>query len=333
MAIVNRYKGFSEGNTSTNQKRTHDSDFGENLTRNLVSINSSNSAGITNTYSNSFVNRFGASTHYNTNELQLVNSMVNETININGITVRYMPRSSKWTDEVWNERPESYFDKGTQMNMLLTSVAGFEGEGDVMTHYGIEFREEVVLKLGMHHFDERYKVYEQTAEADYVRSRPLEGDLIVIPFGISSLNRNQYVPKIFEITRVTTYHDGAFFQMGDNYQYKIRARLFELSHEKFGFNPDIKHQDKYENVSDITTKIELVDKVTTDNEGYHDIVADSDALKINKRADNVAIEIRSQFEESYKDGEKLKDVAPVIQDDYTARAFGYRGIIQNLDDI
>ena len=245
MAIVNNYAGFTLATQSDLQAKNTDSDFGENLNRSIQKINQDYaiSAGISNTYIDGYINQFGSTSKFSTNEQRFVQSMIRESININGITVRYMPRKSEYTDNVWNERPESVFDKGLQMDMMLVAAAGFEGEGDVMTQFGIEFREEVILSMAIPRFDQLYGAYENNLDSDsigqYHRIRPLEGDLIIIPFGRSAQNKNQYVPKIFEITRVTTYHDGAFFQFSDNFQYKIKARLFELSGEDLLFNPTV----------------------------------------------------------------------------------------------
>ena len=333
MTVRNRYQGFSLFYEEA--KRNRDSDFGSLRTRNLESINTANEANITNRYNN-YGNRFGSSNHYNPNELQLVQSMVTETINHNGMTVRYMPRKSDYPDDVWNERPESVFDKGVQIDMLLASTAGFEGEGDLMTQYGIEFREEVVMKCSIPRFESLYGEYMRD-NPDYYRVRPLEGDLIVIPFGISSLNGNQYVPKFFEITRVTTYHDGTFFQMGDNYQYKIKARLFELSYEKMGWQPKVQKVDVYdEEIEIVKTKPQQLEEnpVVVDDNGYVNITKDSEQIP-DTFADNHVLEKESQVRTVYDyEGNALEDKPKVTTKDYTAVAFGYaQGVINNLDDI
>jgi hypothetical protein len=346
MAIVNNYVGFTLATQSDLQRSDLDSDFGNNLNRSIQKINADYaiSAGIKNTYIEGYINQFGASSQFSTNEQRMVQNLIRETININGITVRYMPRQSTYTDEVWNERPESVFDKGLQMDMILVATAGFEGEGDVMTQYGIEFREEVIMSMAIPRFEELYSSYENNLDTDkkplYKRRRPLEGDLIVIPFGRSAANRNQYVPKVFEITRVTTYHDGAFFQLGDNYQYKIKARLFELSGEDLLFNPTVVQYN-----DDGTTEI-LADSETgrigrtmdvsetlDPDTNAIDIAKDSDAIT-DSWGDNYEIEKRSQEVELFDNaGKKLKENAKVITTDYTAKAFGYPSVISNLDDI
>lgn len=335
MAITNNFSGFNLYSTDTNLKRDRDSDFGTNLNRSISALNSTYStAGITNSYSEGYSNQFGASSHYSGNEQRMLQSMIKESINVNGITVRYMPRKSDYTDELLNEQPESVFERGLQMDMLLVSATGFEGEGDVMLQYGIEFREEVLLSVAIPRFEELYRGY-----SGVPRLRPLEGDLIVIPFGRTSDNNNQYIPKIFEITRVTTYHDGAFFQMGDNYQYKIRARLFELSGEDLEFNPKVTRttlQDSEIVVSgDSDSKIYRAtnDELVYDVNGEINITKDSE-LHLDSWADNNAIEKESQEQAVYNSsGVSLKDPKKVITTDYTARAFGYGGVINNLDDI
>ena len=330
MAIINRYKGFNENVTALNTKRDRDTSFGESVTRDLNSINTSNPAKISNSYSSNYVNKFGSSSNYSTNELQIIQSMVTENIQANGITVRYMPRNTGLYDEVWNESPESQFDKGLQMDMILDSAMGFEGEGDLMSQYGIEFREEVMLSLSITRFETLYGEY-LLNNPNYKRTRPLEGDLIVIPFGISSLNNNQYFPKFFEITKVSTFGEEQFFQYGDNFRYKIRAKLFELSYEKIGYNPTISHADVYGVHTPEETKITKVENISnlTATNYVYDIAKDSESV-VDNFGDNYEIEKASQVRQI----DNLKDKAKVITKDYTAIAFGYtKGVISNLDDI
>ncbi len=350
MAIKNNYAGFTIASTTELNDADNDSDFGVNLNRNIQKVNDDYAikAGITNTFVSGYINQFGASANFSTNEQRLVQNLIRESINVNGITVRYMPRSSPYTDEVWNERPESRFHRGLQMDVLLVAAAGFEGEGDIMTTYGIEFREEVILSVAIPKFEELYNNFDSDLKSGgdsddaetFKRTRPLEGDLVVIPFGRSAQNKEQYVPKVFEILRVTTYHDGAFFQIGDNYQYKMRCRLFELSGEDLEFNPRVVEYNK-----DGTQK-NLIDSDTgpiaraktglelTDSDSRNLNIADDSDDHFDSWADNKPLEERSQKQTVYdSQGEPLKDKGNVVTKDYTAEAFGYAGIINNLDDI
>lgn len=349
MAIVNNFLGFTVASQPELNAADNDSDFGVNLNRSVQKINQAYNyqAGIRNTYINGHINQFGASSAFSTNEQRLIQNMIRESININGITVRYMPRWSPYTDKVWNERPESRFHKGLPMDMMLVAAAGFEGEGDVMTQYGMEFREEVILTIAIPRFEELYKEYtdglrdnfdSETAEV-FARTRPLEGDLIAVAFGRSAQNRNQYAPKIFEILRVTTYHDGAFFQLGNNYQYKIRARLFELSGEDIEFNPTVIQYNpdgSQSTVVDVNTgpiarakdSIEFLDSDTRSINTNRDSDSQMDSWASNK-----FIEERSQVQEIFdNNGNKVENVTVIVKD-YGAQAFNVPGIIDNLDDI
>lgn len=346
MPVVNKYRGFTLATQSDLESADADPNFGENLNRSIQKINTDYaiSAAITNTYMEGYINEFGASSSFSTNEQRLIQNLIKESINVNGITLRYMPRHSDFTDEVWNERPESKFERGLQMDMILVASAGFEGEGDVMTQFGIEFREEIILSVAIPRFEELYSAYESDLDVEkrvkYARSRPLEGDLVVVPFGRSPQNKNQYVPKVFEITRVTTYHDGAFFQLGDNFQYKIKAKLFELSGEDLGFNPTVIQYNKdgtedrlidseFGYIARAKDVLEILDSDTK----RVDIAKDSDAV-YDSWADNYDIERRSQEVQLYdNEGKPLKEKAKVLEADYTAKAFGYPRVISNLDEI
>jgi len=349
VAIVNNFIGFNVATDADYARSDNDSDFGSNLNRSIQSINQAytTASGIRNTYTSGFINQFGASSAFSTNEQRLVQNMVRESININGITVRYMPRWSPYTDLVWNERPESRFHRGLSMDMMLVAAAGFEGEGDVMTQYGMEFREEVIMTIAIPRFEQLYgeftndmlSQYDSEDAKKFERTRPLEGDLIAVAFGRSAQNKNQYAPKIFEILRVTTYHDGAFFQLGNNYQYKIRARLFELSGEDLEFNPTVV---QYNNDGTQKTLIDSdTGPIARSKDPLFFLDSDKRIINTNKDSDmhfdswssNRAIEERSKQQEVFDNyGTKVENV-PVIVQDYGAQAFNVPGIIDDLDNI
>jgi hypothetical protein len=336
MPIVNRFSGFTLATPTDYTTVDKDSEFGENLNRDINSLNSG-TASITNSYLPNHINRFGASSNYSMNEQRFVQSMITESININGITVRFMPRYATHQDEIWNEAPESIFDRGYLMDVYLESAEGFEGEGDIMSQYGIEFREEITLRLSIPKFEELQLTYQNAlVDSKFKRRRPLEGDLIVVPFGRTSQNRNQYVPKIFEIMRVTTYHDGAFFQLGDNYQYKLKCRLFELSGEELGFAPKVVQYDLDGNSKVIVDSD--VGPIAESREGITDsevciVNFDSEVIH-DPWGDNVELEARSRDQTATDlQGNKLKEKARVTTLDYTAQAFGYNSILESLDDL
>ena len=345
--IVNQWSGFDTSSNTNTVTVDADSEFGQNVNLNINTFNIQSTSGVLNTYLD-INNQFGSATRFSSSEQRLIQNLVTESIHHNGITIRYCPRWSPYTDRVWNERPESSFDKGTQMDMMLTAATGFEGEGDVMTQYGIEFREEIIVNISMTRFENLYGKYDSDLRVskgvDYAkmfeRTRPLEGDLLVVPFGRSSQNRRQYSPKIFEILRVTTYQDGPFFQLGSNYQYKLRARLFELSFEDINFNPTVVEYNPD------GTQLTFIDsetgKLARSLSGVDVIDSDARTLNITKDSDlftdswagNVDLEKESQTKDeiSLKEPPKVINKTPILVKDYSGSIWG-GNVINDLDEI
>ena len=282
------------------------------------------------TVSNSYL--ADSPTQYSSGEQDLVQKMVTETINLNGLSVRYLPRSSDYIDNVWNESPESYFHKGFMVDMMLVGTAGFEGEGHVMTQYGLEFKEEIELNVSIDKFNILNNTFVTSLAGEEVlkfdRPEPIEGDLIIIPFGRSANNINNYVPKVFQINYVTTYTDGNFFQIGELYQHKIKASLFEISAEDINFAPVISRQGITLSDSDIGI-INDVQKSIIDSD-----ISRVDTIVTDPFGDNYDIEKRSQERVLNKNNGEEAGRSNVLVDDYTSRAFGIKeDIISELDDI
>ena len=342
MTVTNRYKGSITESPATD--RDEGSNIVGNVNHNMQQINSDSPASISNSYIAGYNNQFGASSQFSSNEQAVASGMVRESINMNGITVKYMPRSSSHFDELWNEKPEASYHAGVDIDMLLVSAAGFEGEGDVMTQYGMEFREEVILSVSIPRFEQLYDITE------HPRTRPLEGDLVVIPFGRSSTT-SKYQPKIFEITRVTTYHDGAFFQLGDNFQYKLRCKLFELSGEDIDITEG--ELSKVDNAFVDPVGMQEVETPVNDVDGNPIVDSDGNAVTVTNLeefiapdpdvstttltdtwGDNLAIERESQNQDILDvDGDVTVDEVPLVVEDLTAQSHSQRGIISNLDEI
>lgn len=341
MTITNRY---SSSRYDLDSDRDLDPSFGENKTFSLADANQG-SAKITNSYAQFHNNHFGASTRFSTNTQRMVQNMVTEAINHNGITVRYMPRINKYPLTVFNESPENVYHRGMQIDVLLESASGFDGLGIQLSNVGLQFNQEVMLKMSISRYGDLFKEFKASIgdsdAAIYDRHRPLEGDIIVIPFGRSAHNKNQYFPKFFEITECTTFMDSALYQLGDNFQFDIRARLFDLSAEDLEFSPVVQeYSDKLSNI--MQDKKEIKDSDNTvqgiiersnasyDSESEFNSFSDSDQW--DSYATNSLLEARAQVDEVWVEG-KVTETQDVLLDDLTAHAFGVSGIINNLDDI
>ena len=157
-------------------------------------------------------------------EQNLVENLIIESIKIYGVNCYYMPRKLIAEDKLFGEDILSKFNtvNGSDVvnahivEMYIKSVDGFEGEGDFLSKFNIEIRDEMVLTVARKRFDEEVPT-ENTTNAI---GRPSEGDLIYFP-----LNN-----KIFEVKFVE--HESVFYQMGSLQTYDLRCELFEYSHER-----------------------------------------------------------------------------------------------------
>jgi len=128
-----------------------------------------------------------------------------------------MPRTLVKEDLLFQEDTLSEFDFAYPIEMYVKSVDGFEGDGDFLSKFGLEIRDEMVLTVSRRRFAEEIEPIDTTDGA----ARPVEGDLIYFPL-------NQ---KLFEVKFVE--HEAIFYQMGGLQTYDLRVELFEYSHESF----------------------------------------------------------------------------------------------------
>ena len=152
-----------------------------------------------------------------TSEQLLVEDLVIESLGINGMDVYYMPRSSRDSvDLLYGEDTLKTYTSAYPLEMYLENVTGMEGEGDFMSKFGLEIRDEVTLLVSRRRFGFTVN-----------QTRPLEGDLIYIP-----LLRN-----FFEITFVEHENNQAMFYTlgrgrgGNVYVYALKLKQFVFSSE------------------------------------------------------------------------------------------------------
>jgi len=166
----------------------------------------------TNFYFNNFENSM---------EQRLIENLIIESIKIYGIEVFYMPRTLVAKDNLFGEDVLSKFEDAYAIEMYIKSVDGFSGDGDFLSKFGLEIRDEMVLTVSQTRFHEEISDALTTEEI----GRPAEGDLIFFP-----LNN-----KIFEVKFVE--HEAVFYQMGSLQTYDLTLELWEYSHEQL--NTDI----------------------------------------------------------------------------------------------
>lgn len=156
---------------------------------------------------NFYFNNIGAS-----QEQLLIEDLVIESIRIYGIEVYYIPRKRISFDNIYSEDDLSEFNNSYLVEMYVRNVEGFEGEGDFLSKFNIEIRDQMTLTIANRVFDEEVGSIEGF-------KRPREGDLIFLP-----LNK-----KIFQVKFVE--HEPVFYQLGALQMYDLKLELFEYSNE------------------------------------------------------------------------------------------------------
>ena len=154
-------------------------------------------------------------------EQNLIENLIIESIKIYGIDVYYLPRTFVNKDNLFGEDVLSKFDVAFPIEMYIKNVTGFEGEGDFLSKFGLQIRDEMTLTVSRRRFGEDVNVTSSTPQGNTDGyGRPAEGDLIYFPLN----------GKIFEVKFVE--HEAIFYQMGSLQTYDLRVELFEYSHER-----------------------------------------------------------------------------------------------------
>ena len=146
-------------------------------------------------------------------EQNVVEDLTIETIKAMGKDMVYIPRTLVNEDKLFGEDLISKFDDGYQLEMYIQSVDGFEGEGDILSKFGLEIRDRVELLVSKKRFEQTVGDYESI-------TRPKEGDLIFFPLS----------KTLFEINFVE--HENPFYQLGKIYTYKLSCEVFTYSQEE-----------------------------------------------------------------------------------------------------
>ena len=158
-----------------------------------------------------------------TSEQLLVEDLVIESMKIYGMDVLYLPRTSgDKVDFLFGEDTLKEYTKTFSLEMYLENIQGMEGEGDYISKFGLEIRDEITLLVS------RKRFVHTVREESTSLVRPREGDLIYVPL----------TDAFFEITFVEHENDQAmFYTLG-------RARganvyLFALKLKKFVFSNEL----------------------------------------------------------------------------------------------
>lgn len=153
--------------------------------------------------------------NYN-NENLLYESLVAEATLMHSDDFIYVPRTYVAKDEILGEDRLSKFQNFYHVPMYLESVDGFEGQGAMMSKFGLQMDQQATLTVARRLWDQAVGQYGQTI----LPNRPAEGDLIYYP------RTNALLEIMF------VQHQSPFYQVGQLYVYKLTVEKFRYSSEQ-----------------------------------------------------------------------------------------------------
>jgi hypothetical protein len=150
-------------------------------------------------------------------EQLLMEDLIIECLKIYGFDTYYLPRNAVNEDVILGEDTLNNYEHAYPLEMYMQNVSGFEGDGDLLTKFGVEIRDTATFIVARRRWDE---VIGRSGNA-VLTTRPAEGDIVYFPL----------TKAFFEIKRVEA--TDPFFQVGKLYVYKLQCELYQNSSEVF----------------------------------------------------------------------------------------------------
>ena len=132
--------------------------------------------------------------HGSTQEQNLQQDLINEQIRMYGMDVFYIPRTFIREATIMREVTSSEFKNYFIIEAYLNNFDGYGGQGDIMSKFGIQVKDEVTLTISRERYENYIApflnsrmIYLMNSRAEDgsmpTIQRPREGDLIYFPLG------------------------------------------------------------------------------------------------------------------------------------------------------
>lgn len=153
-------------------------------------------------------------------EQDLVQDLIDESIQIYGHEVYYVPRTAVNLDTFLGEDPLNEFTEAYPIEMYLKTVESFQGQSEFISKFGLHIQDQATFVVSQRRFNT--SVIMPAADANTTILRPNEHDLIFVEMTPD----NRY---LFEIRFVENKEQ--LFQLGKLYTYELRCEMFNYTHE------------------------------------------------------------------------------------------------------
>ena len=151
----------------------------------------------------------------NTPEQRLIENLNIEAIKTFGIDVYYCPRTLNDEDILMGEDNTASYNSAHTIEMYIKSVDGFEGEGDFISKFGLQIKDQITFTVA------RRRWAELNVQGEGRADTPHEGDLIYFPT----------TSALFQILFVED--EAIFYQTGQLQSYDMLCEMFTYSDQKF----------------------------------------------------------------------------------------------------
>ena len=173
-----------------------------------------------------------------TPEKRLHEDIVIEALKIYGHEVYYIPRKIVNENAIFNEAALSEFGQSFAIEMYVENTDGFEGDGDLLSKFGVEVRDSMTLVIANRRWEQLISRF-----LDEPKARPQEGDLVYFPL----------VNCLFEIKYVED--ESPFYQLANVPTFKLTCETFEYGNE--ALDTGIAEIDDFETSYATRTQLEL----------------------------------------------------------------------------
>lgn len=185
-------------------------------------------------------------------EQNLYEDLIIECLKIYGFEAYYIPRKFNNIDVIFGEDTISSFEHAYPLEMYLQNVNGFEGDGELMSKFGVELKDTATFVVSK----KRWLDTVARSGNTVLELRPAEGDVIYFPL----------TKSFFEIRRVDT--DTPFFQIGKLFVFTLQTELMQFSSEDFN--------------TGVTEIDEITDAINMDITAFEFLLEGGDALLLEE---------------------------------------------------
>ena len=176
-------------------------------------------------------------------EQRLVQDLINEQLRMYGQDIVYLPRKIVNKKSIIKEIVSSSFDDAYRLEAYLLNYQGFEGNGDVLSKFGVTTTDAVNLVVSKEKYEDFITPF-LGSEVE-VSTRPQEGDLVYLPLDNT----------MFEIK----YVEGKkpFYQLNNLYVYTLSCEVMDYALDE-NIDVGIEEVDKAAVEFGFTTRLTMV---------------------------------------------------------------------------